>query len=204
ARARLTGAARARLFLLQPPDFGAALRLAPHLGIQAGDLRLQRLAARAGVARPPPRRLAEGIVLAQVQDLAQDPLPLAWAAPRKLVRPALEDEGGVDEGVVVHPQHARDPLLRAPHAALTQRSPVAVAAQLELQVGLPLLPPRSLPHHAVALPLQLELELHLHRLLVQAHQVVRRRRARDPPECPGDRIEQRRLPMPIAPAEACQ
>ena len=54
----------------------------------------------------------------QAQDVAQHALPFRGGLHRELVRPALAQEGRVDEGVVVQPQHPLDLGLGIPDGAL--------------------------------------------------------------------------------------
>ena len=69
--------------------------------------------AQAPVALPEclARGLLVAIVLAQVEDFREDLLALLGGLGGEFVGPALQDEGRVDEGLLVHPQQGVDRLL---------------------------------------------------------------------------------------------
>ena len=78
------------------------------------------------VRRPPVfGLLLVAVVARQAQDIAQDLLALAGGLDGEGVGPALQQEGRVDEGLVVHAQRADDLRLALDQAALVQQLPVA-------------------------------------------------------------------------------
>ena len=140
------------------------------------------------------------IVTAQPQDVGQDLLALARGLDGEGVGPALEQEGRVDEGLVVEAQGADDLRLALDQAAVVEELPFAPIVwsrgsgglipppkgsipesvpNVEMQIALPAPLLAPLPPDAVPLRAQAELELDPHLGLAQGDQlVVAPRRAR--------------------------
>ena len=72
------------------------------------------------------RALLVEIIAAQAEDIGQDLLALAGRLDGEGIGAALEEEGGVGEGVVVEPQRADDLRLPFEQAAVVQHLPVAI------------------------------------------------------------------------------
>ena len=128
----------------------------------------------------------------QAQDVAQHALPFRGGLHRELVRPALAQEGRVDEGVVVQPQHPLDLGLGIPDGALREGAPGSVILDLELEDGAAALARPSLAEDAEEIVTQLEGQVHLHLdpLEAEVDQLVIPARAGLTPQRPGQGIEQ--------------
>ena len=84
------------------------------------------------------------IVAAQPQDVGEDLLALARGLDREGIGPALEQEGRVDEGLVVEAQGADDLRLALDQAAVVEELPVArIIWSARLQAGLTVPPPEG-------------------------------------------------------------
>ena len=164
------------------------------------------------VVAPFLRRRPQRIVLLQPQDRRQHFLALPRRLARKFVGPPLEQKRRVDKSGVVHPHDAPDFGVRFPQRVAGDRTRALGVVQDEQirfrappsRTAAPRLPPP--PDGAVGLPLRHKLQLHPALRFAVGNQriVVLRPGARLPPQTPGHRIQQRRLPVPVGPAQASQ
>lgn len=92
----------------------------------------------------PGARLQRG-VLAQIEDIGQHLLALGGGAGGKLIGAALEQERGVDEGLVRHMQQSVDLLLRFTHAVLADGAPAFAILREQIELALAGVWPPRLP-----------------------------------------------------------
>ena len=146
------------------------------------------------------------IVERQVQDIPQDLFALAGGLYRELVGPPLEEEGGVDEGLVVHAQQLVDALLGLTDGGSGEGLEATAIKYLEFQLAMPSPTAAALADDPVTLVVQGELELHLHLRLSQVDQLIGAALAiaRLSPQCPGHGIQQGGFPMAIVAGQAGQ
>src|SRR5690606_23368695 len=192
--------------------FGPPARLVLQRRLQALDLVLVPLRAVAGVAVALPGGGGEAAVAVEPEDLAQDLLPLARLLARELVGAALEQEGRVDERVVVEPDAGVDDGLRGADALGGERAvlPALGVEDVEFEARLARLAGGRLVEGAddpVARPLEVEHELDLHVARADAEELRVRLPAvaRLPglaPDGPRHGVEERALALPVGAGEA--
>ena len=157
------------------------------------------------VRPPPPRRLQQNIVKLQPQNGRQHILPLRRRFAGELIRPPLRQKRRVDESSVVHTHNAPDAGIRFPQRVAGDSTGQLAIIQNE-QIGFRPPPSRAAPppDDPIGLPLRHKIQLHpaLGGAVGNQRIIAARPGARHPPQTPGHRIQQRRLPMPVAPAQA--
>ena len=149
----------------------------------------------------------ELIVQSQPQNIGQYLLALVGWLNGELVRFALHQIGGVDEGVIVHAQELHNARLGVTQRRLSDRLPRVVAARhvnLQLQVALAAPFARPAAHDPVAIGTKGELEIDPHICFAQVYEVVGGRRARLAPQRPRHGIQQRRLAVAVVARQAGQ
>jgi len=93
------------------------------LGVQAGQLVLGLLQAELGVVGLLAAAGGEAVVEGEAKDLGEDVLALGGVGAHEAVAAALEEEGGVDEGLVVHAEEAGELVLGGLEGALADGAP---------------------------------------------------------------------------------
>ena len=141
------------------------------------DVQVGLLNGFAGVAIFAGGQLVEAFVTAQVEDAREDLLALAGTFFGELVRASLQQEGGVDERIVIEPDDVVDLFLRLAHGGRRQGPVLALAPlqQVQFQVRFARFARNRSPvgtNDPVALALDVEDKLDLHLPLSDADEVV--------------------------------
>ena len=139
------------------------------------------------------------VVDGQAQDVGQDLLARGRRLDRELVGPALEEEGAVDEGLVLHAQEVDDLALGLADGVAGDDPPVVALAHLQLQQGLAAAGAAALADDAVGFAAEQELVLHLHlggRRLISSSSVLVRARPQSAQVMASSRAL---LPWPLSP-----
>ena len=132
-------------------------------------------------------------------------LPLRRRFAGKFISPPLEQKCRVHKGIVVHTHQALDAGISIPHR-VSRNGPgfprLVEREKIHLGAPRPGTPPP--PDGPVSLPLRLKIKLNpAFRLPISNQRImVPAAGARLPPKAPGHRIQQRRLAMPVSPAQA--